>query len=241
MLRWFRPGRLTNAAVVCGLRNLVVLDFDTQQAYMDWGAWAIGEGGMAEYVANVTYRVRTARGLHLYLFVVDTPRCAHTQYADVRGIGGYVLIPPSVHPSGTVYTAVDESAPIVKVDSLADVIPDPPASPVVQMPLLTHVYQSSALWPATVIEQIKEATNILSFFPDAKPTSGDGRWYRARCLFHDDKDPSLWIDTKRGLCGCYAGCNGGKSMDVLNVYGRLYGIESSEVVKRLAAEVFKWG
>ncbi|MHB1134253.1 MAG: bifunctional DNA primase/polymerase [Chloroflexota bacterium] len=233
MLRWFRPGRLTNAAVVCGWQGLTVLDYDTEQAFMDWGAWALAEGGMAEYVANTTYRVRTSRGLHLYLFVTDTPRCGHFQYGDVKALGGYVLIPPSVHPGGAVYAVVDDAAPIVKVDSLDGIVPDPPAPPTVQTPPLTRVYQSSALWPATVIEQIKAATSIVSYFPDARPTSGNGRWWRARCPWHDDREPSLWIDAERGLCGCYAGCTT-QPLDVLDVYARLHGIDSKEAVKKLA-------
>ena len=55
-----------------------------------------------------TLTVRTARGKHLYsLWPAGTPirNSASTlaQGLDVRGEGGYVVVPPSVHPSGAIY------------------------------------------------------------------------------------------------------------------------------------------
>jgi hypothetical protein len=55
-----------------------------------------------------TLTAKTARGKHLYFrWSADTPiRNSASKLAcglDVRGEGGYVLVPPSVHPSGAVY------------------------------------------------------------------------------------------------------------------------------------------
>jgi hypothetical protein len=235
---WFRPDRdpAYNAAVICGWRGLVVLDFDDQHSYSAWLVWTVKHGGEAWEVAEKTYRVKTARGMHLYLFVDETLRCSKFDYGDIKGIGGYVLIPPSVHPSGAQYVAVDESASIVHVSSLTGIIPNAPQPPIPSAPL-THVYQSSALWPGTLVEQIKASVSILSLFPDAKPTGGL-RWWRARCPLHDDSDPSLWIDLDRGLCGCYAGCTV-KPLDVIGMFARIHGLDNAEAIKRLAREVLK--
>lgn len=233
--RWFRPGRKINVAVVCGWQGLTVLDFDTSAAYWDWLVWAVTEGGKAAEVAMGTYRVRTSRGMHVYLFTDETPRCGHFVWGDIKAIGGYVLIPPSVHPSGAVYTAVDEQSPILRVNSLDGIIPDAPAQPTVPLPPLQHVYPSSDLWPTTIVEEIKARTPILSMFPDAKPTGGN-RWYVARCPLHDDREPSLWIDTERGICGCYAGCFP-KPVDVIGLYARLHNIGNKEAIKELASEI----
>jgi hypothetical protein len=227
---WFRPGRHISAAVVCGWRGLTVVDFDTIPGYHEWLAWAIAEGGEARVVALGSYKVKTARGVHVYLFVKDTPRCGKFRYGDIKARGGYVLIPPSVHPSGAVYTAVDENAPIMEVESLQGIIPDPPAPPVPTLQPTTLVYPSSSLWPATVIEEIKQKVSILEFFPDAKETGA--HWYMAVCPFHQDENPSLWIDTKNGICGCYAGCLT-KPADVIELYCRLHNVTAKQAVREL--------
>jgi len=147
-----------------------------------------------------------------------------------------VLIPPSIHPSGVRYTAVEDSAPILSVKSLGDVIPNPPAPEierVVPSPLV-NVFPSSDLWPQTIIEKIKSRISILAYFTDAKPKGRN--YYRATCLFHDDPHPSAWIDIARGICGCFTGCNGGKAMDVITLHARLHGISDKEAIKELAKE-----
>ena len=232
ILRWFRPGRRTNAAVVCGWRGLTVLDFDTLQGYVQWQAWAIGWNQVAREIATSTYRVKTSRGMHVYVFIEETPRCGHFQWGDIKGRGGYVLIPPSVHPSGTAYTAIDEHAPILSCARLDEIIPDAPPPPVVRPASLQHVYAASSLWPATVIERIKELVPILGYFPDARPTGGGGRWYVARCPFHDDREPSMWIDTQRGICSCYAGCTQ-KPLDVIDLHTRLHGLDTKAAIREL--------
>jgi hypothetical protein len=235
MQRWFRPGRQTNAAVICGWNGLTVIDFDDMAEYLKWLAWSLTAGEMARRVSGYTYRVKTSRGMHVYLFVDETPRCSHFSWGDIKGKGGYVLIPPSVHPSGAIYTAVDELAPILRVDSLQGIIPDPPAAPVPVCPPTVHVCSSSALWPATVVEEIKEKVSILSLLTDVKATGGS-RWFAAKCPFHDDKEPSFWIDAEKGLCGCYSGCTP-KPLDVIGLYGRLHSLTNKEAIKQLAEQI----
>ncbi len=231
--RWFRPGRCTNAAVVCGWQGLTVLDFDTFANYVAWKTWAVAVGGIAERVAVETYRVKTSRGIHVYIFVNDTPRCGHFQFGDIKGQGGYVLIPPSIHPSGSSYTAINPGASILRIGSLREIVPDAPEPPAPRIAPPVYVFAASALWPATAIEQIKQQTLILTYFPDAKPTGSNGRWYMARCPFHDDQAPSMWIDTQRGICGCYAGCTD-KPFDVLDLHRRLHGGTIRDTVRSLA-------
>jgi len=171
--------------------------------------------------------------MHVYLLVADAPRCGKTGdpiAADIKGIGGYVLIPPSVHPSGARYEAVDNSAPIMEIDALDEVLPNAPAKARPRPTPTVMVAASSGLWPLTLIESIKAAIPILSLLPDAEQTGN--HWYRCRCPLHDDHDPSMWVDTGRQLCGCYAGCTP-KPLDVIGLYARLHGLTDRQAIREL--------
>src|SRR5579885_3612348 len=159
---WFRPGRHVNAAAICGHRGLTIIDFDTQAAYQSWLDWANGQTGVARELARQTYRVHTSRGVHLYLFVTDRPRTAHFDGGDVKGVGGYVLIPPSVHPSGIAYVAEKDDAPIQTVSSLAEILPNLPTV-IVSRPPHKKLYADpwASIYPKTTIERIKESISIL--------------------------------------------------------------------------------
>lgn len=242
LARWFRPGRLpahTNAAAVCGWQGLTVLDFDTLGGYAAWLAHACQRGGIAGDVAALTYRVLTARGVHVYV-CCDAPAATGKLLIDGQHVGevkatGYVLIPPSIHPSGAAYTAVDEGAPILRVPSLADVVPDAPARPQPKpaAPPLRYVAQTSALWPESEIDAIKRLVSIVELFPEAKPSGGNGRWYVTRCPWHDDESPSLRLDTQAGLAMCFAGCFD-KPLDVIDAYARQHALTRRQAIRALA-------
>lgn len=223
----------TNWGGVCGWRGLTVLDFDNRADYVLWLAWAIIEGNESRTVALHTYKVKTSRGIHVYLYVDDKPRSGHFKWGDIKGEGGYVLIPPSVHPSGHIYEVIDPTAPILRVATLDQVIPDAPQS-MVPIPETPHVYPASSLWPQSIVDEIKERIPVLSLLPDAKPTGN--HYFVCRCPFHTDHTPSMWVDTEHGICNCYKGCLG-KPTDVIGLYARLHNINNRQAIKELAAKL----
>lgn len=97
---WLRDYPRCNWAVLTGTPsgNLVVLDFDTRPDYERWAAaWPD--------VAQAAPTVGTARGAHVYLVGPPAQRTARMcNFAgEIKAAGGYVLVPPSVHPSGAFY------------------------------------------------------------------------------------------------------------------------------------------
>ena len=98
---WFRNEE-KNIGIVCGRvsKNLVVFDFDDQEA-MSFVIADINE------TAKKTMVVRTGKGFHVY-YRVKTPENFKLMNlkVDVKGEGGYVIAPPSIHPSGIKYVAL---------------------------------------------------------------------------------------------------------------------------------------
>lgn len=92
---WFLSGAQRNVAVVTGAvsGNLVVLDFDDPKAFKK--LFKSTEG-----LSNETLVVETGKGIHVYYFLDYTPPNIKIRHfgIDVKGEGGYVLFPPSIHP-----------------------------------------------------------------------------------------------------------------------------------------------
>jgi hypothetical protein len=100
-----------NIGIDLGASDLCVLDFDNPDGVPAW----VNE--------TRTYKVRTARGVHVYfrgarpttgLFVDGN------KVGDIKSMGGYVLAEGSVHPDGPIYTVIDDSAiiPLPDISSL---------------------------------------------------------------------------------------------------------------------------
>jgi predicted XRE-type DNA-binding protein len=90
----FEQNPNANVGVVTGrVSNLLVLDADAPDAIKKWGV-------------PVTPISETARGRHYYFQLPDVRIRSATGLADgldVRAEGGYVVAPPSVHPTGKPY------------------------------------------------------------------------------------------------------------------------------------------
>lgn len=92
---WFGSGR-NNIGLVCGpvSGGLTAIDFDEEELYNSW-AW--DNPGLAGKLPTV----KTGRGYHVYC------RTEHTKTKPLDGVdvkaSGYVLAPPSNHPSGAIY------------------------------------------------------------------------------------------------------------------------------------------
>ena len=131
---WFNNGQPSNIGIVCGSisENLVVLDFDNLgQQWEDLLDRVEQRYGKRIY--DLTPVVGTDKGFHVYL-QTKAPASSHKlDGIDIKGEGGYVVAPPSVHPSGVVYQFVNpEVIEILEIDSLEDVGIETPSCVVVQ-------------------------------------------------------------------------------------------------------------
>jgi len=110
--RWFRRWPMANIGIVTGeISNLLVLDIDPQHG----GVESLGRLEAKSGKLPITVRAATGGGgLHFYFahpgeFVPN--RVGVAPGVDLRGDGGYVVAPPSRHPSGRYYNWVANCSP----------------------------------------------------------------------------------------------------------------------------------
>lgn len=99
---WWRRWPSANVGLATG-HLLVVVDLDGAEGLRSWSQLL---SGRHQDVTTVT--VETGRGRHIWFHSPAAPvRNSAGRVGrgiDVRGSGGYVLAPPSVHPTGVAYT-----------------------------------------------------------------------------------------------------------------------------------------
>jgi hypothetical protein len=111
---WAHPHH--NVAVRCGVQSgLVVLDVDGQEGIASLRALEEKYGSLPQTLSVVTPR----GGQHFYFGHPGSGEIHNTAGypgpgLDIRGDGGYVLVPPSAGPSGRCYE-VDESAKVAVI------------------------------------------------------------------------------------------------------------------------------
>jgi len=251
---WFRS-RFTNVAIITGWQNLTILDFDNLPIWELWQSWINLK--MPELL-QTTYRVKSRRGQHIYLFIEDHPPEMHirtnekdlrkrTNLIDIKSSGGYCLIPPSVHPTGTKYSQNGCSpCDIVTVESLSDVLPGmllENAKTKKYIDANDHLPQSKVQLPQEIdiwsitpnfhsedpIKWIKSNRNISEFFSSDKPGNND--YYSVLCPFHNDHKTSAWFNPTTNRFGCRV-CS--LNMDIIDYYALLKNISRKESVRELA-------
>lgn len=242
LLRWFRIP--SNAAVVTGTNNLVVIDFDDLTEYLRWSLWAGTEGSpAAKQVLYDSYKVRTARGIHLYTRCTNDVKNLHFGKIDVKGRGGLVTLPGSIHPSGAIYTEY-QTGEFPIWSKLEEVFPEETLKLMerVEVPRKVLVdrdvveYSTAQVLDMEVgvnIDEVKRAHRIEDYISDITFT-GD-HWGVAKCPFHEDANPSFWVDTEKQLCGCFSGCTT-VPLDVINLYARLHNLNNSDAIRQLGAK-----
>jgi hypothetical protein len=106
--KWFKDCS-NNIAIVCGRvsGNLVVIDFDDKEVYEKAIKEIENDQELKDIVDN-TWLVQTGKGFHIYLRVDSDKPVKSTKLPkiDIKGEGGYVVAPPSLHPSGKRYTFI---------------------------------------------------------------------------------------------------------------------------------------
>ena len=107
---WWRPRPDCNVAIATGaVSGIFVVDVDGLDGELALRRLEAEHGALPPTVEAIT-----GNGRHIYFAMPDTPvRNTASKIGDsidTRGDGGYVLVPPSVHPSGRCYAWSVDSA-----------------------------------------------------------------------------------------------------------------------------------
>jgi len=226
---WYGSNAARWNLAVCLPDDLVCLDFDSDDVYQAW------EDSIPSGKLLMTYQETTRRGWHLFY------RCKAHGLKTIPGleVKRVVLVAPSSLP-GFVYSPAG-AYPILQPERVQDILP-------ASFLLSVGPTQPAAAQPARlagvgvggdVVSKIKACFGLVAEVSKIestmlKPGAG-GRWWHGFCPWHDDKEnKSLWVDSGRGVWGCYACQSKG---DVINWYALANNIEVSEAIKRLAKEL----
>lgn len=120
---WF-AGTTRNLGIACGPSGLVVIDEDTPG---DLARYATTVGG----VVPDTFTVTTGRGSHYYFTAPADLDLGNTEHklkpygVNVRGRGGYVVGPGSLHATGALYSIDRDTAPGEMPEWLLDALRPP--------------------------------------------------------------------------------------------------------------------
>ena len=196
--RWWRRWPAANLGIVTGaVSGVIVLDVDPRHG---------GDRSLKDLEDEfgslpATLEVRTGGGgRHLYFrhpgaAVVPRPTAPGL---DIKGDGGLVVVPPSLHPSGTTYQWVQGRGP-------DDAEPATAPAWVLALAGDEHLAVAAARHaPSRTRDEQEEFARLWDAL-GIELAPGDQMY---RCPFHDDHHPSLHIDADgcRWLCfGCRRG------------------------------------
>lgn len=134
---WWAKEPEANIGLATGAASgVVVIDLDGPPAELAYGHLLVTHGNPGSDSHPDGATVMTGKGWHIYLdpdgHDIRNSASRVAQGIDVRGDGGYVVAPPSVHPSGRVYVWAQD----VPADGLpkisarwAELLAPPPAPP----------------------------------------------------------------------------------------------------------------
>lgn len=87
------------------------------------------------------------------------------------------------------------------------------------------------LFSDTIIDEIRDKTNIAEVISQYIPLKQAGRNFKALCPFHKEKTPSFMVSPDKGIFHCF-GCSAGGN--VFNFVMKHEGLEFPQVVRMLA-------
>ena len=218
---WFPKGIKRNKAILLS-NNLAVLDFDNEEKYLIWK-----ENNPS--LAN-TLTVKTKRGYHCYFFVeLGVFSVIGEDGIDIK-TNGLVLLPPSRHEDGIYYEFINDNEIITvpDMDGLS-----------VDFRVREYRVESNGILDGQAhespIDRCVAATNLIEEISKLTKLIPYRNHFKAKCPFHNDKNPSLYVWHDHFFCygdGCWAN----HKRDIVDLVMRQEGISIKEAIELILGE-----
>ena len=119
---WFKNGHQSNIAVVCGQVSggLVILDSDSMERFYELANMVCEKLDILD-ILDFTRVSQTAKGCHIWVFVNEPVAFVKFPKLDIKAEGGYIVAPPSLHPSGSIYKWANPNITIKRINTLLDI------------------------------------------------------------------------------------------------------------------------
>lgn len=218
---WWRKQR--NLGLIMS-NGITVLDFDDVESYKSW------------YVANSglrgTFTVQTSRGMHAYFQLEDGLNATvQMNGGEVKG-NGYVVGPPSVHPTGKIYGIVNDTK-IVRVTDISSL-----GIKIRQTPVANFDSGKSIRTPMAnfgLIDSINARLDIVQMVNELTMLRPVGNCLLGLCPWHDDRNPSfaVWPASQTAYCFSPA-CPCHRRLDALDIWALTHNMDIYQAMEELA-------
>jgi len=230
--KWWTPERskVLNIGIATGVNSgIVVLDVDNKNS----GFTSLKDLEDKYGPLPETLKVTTGNGMHLYfahpgegIKIPNAQDLADYSGLDVRGDGGYVVAPPSLHSNGNRYAW---NNPDTKVAPLPEWL----------LQLMTGgVSKGSVPKGAPQGTKAKSSSNAVErFLSHLKHVVPSASGWTALCPSHDDQENSLSVsegDDRKVIIHCFAGCNAEEVVKAL-------GLTMADLYEPLEKAPVGWG
>lgn len=220
--KWAKIWPNANMGLITGYwLNYVALDFDDQLTYDVWRKKA---GDLPTWI------VKTRRGYHVWFKVQDDPGPSRLFVRNelevlLRAKGGYCIVPPSIHHTGTPYHTINKTLPLT-IPTITEVLKGWEE----KTNLKEKTTVARAYVPTKTTVRIEDLIKPVKEHPNTRGA------YLAWCPFHDDQrlggTPSAWVNIQEQRFGCNK-CWAGQWWDTVNVYAMLNSMTNGQAYKEL--------
>lgn len=247
--KWFF-NKDVNIAIICGGRpKLTIIDFDDFGVYLNFVKDKRNDNSWKKII-ETGYKVRSKRGVHIYVTTTNFQKTRNLNNVDIKGVGGYALVPPSSHKNGDfLYVEIPGHIYNVKNNLIDDIIDKYKKENISDFydeydEKFNKCLGTNTEEEYTLRDKINKEINILwlvSQYTNPYRTSSR-RWWMAKCPnpSHVDNNPSFRIDTVYNNAKCLSGCcHLSKTMTPVNFYIFMTGVDYKQAIIDLSKMIIK--